>query len=130
GRDLLEALDVVHRLGVIHRDVKPSNLFVIGRRAVLTDFGIAKQATVDGLTDPWLTPGTAAYMAPELFRRVEANERTDTYAAAMVIYEAFTDRRWEKGSPQEGEWAGVPRGVARVLRRALELEPEDRWQDA
>ncbi len=139
GRDLLEALDVVHRLGVIHRDVKPSNLFVIGRRAVLTDFGIAKQATGNGLTDPWFTPGTAAYMAPELFRpvggagllrRVEANERTDTYAAAMVIYEAFTDRRWEKGSPQAGEWAGVPRGVARVLRRALELDPEDRWPDA
>src|SRR3989442_8229740 len=43
GRDLLEALEVVHGWGVIHRDIKPSNLFWLGRRAVLTDFGIAKQ---------------------------------------------------------------------------------------
>jgi len=130
GRDLLDALEVVHRLGVIHRDVKPSNLFLIDRRTVLTDFGIAKQTTAGEVTDPSLMPGTAGYMAPELFGGVEANSRSDLYSAAMVVYEAFTGRRWKKRVPGEGEWAGVPRGVARVLGRALELKPERRWPDA
>jgi len=130
GRDLLEALEVVHGRGVIHRDIKPSNLFWLGRRAVLTDFGIAKQVTTDSLTDPHFALGTAPYMAPELFRGVEANERTDLYSAGMVIYEAFTARRWDKCRPSDGDWSGVPRGVARVLARALELDPHDRWPDA
>src|SRR5437660_1601128 len=130
GRDLLEALEVVHSRGVIHRDIKPSNLFWLGRRAVLTDFGIARQVAADSLSDPRFTVGTAPYMAPELFSGVEANQRTDLYAAGMVIYEAFTGRRWEKGVPRDGNWSGVPRGVARVLSRALQLDPQDRWPDA
>ena len=130
GRDLLEALEVVHSRGVIHRDIKPSNLFWLGRRAVLTDFGIARQVATDSLSDPRFTVGTAPYMAPELFSGVEANVRTDLYAAGMVIYEAFTGRRWEKGVPRAGDWSGVPRGVARVLDRALQLDPQDRWPEA
>ena len=130
GRDLLEALEVVHSRGVIHRDIKPSNLFWLGRRAVLTDFGIAKVATTDPTTDPHFMLGTAPYMAPELFGGVEANERTDLYSAGMVIYEAFTGRRWGKCPPRDGDWSGVPRGVARVLGRALEHRPPDRWPDA
>jgi len=130
GRDLLEALEVVHRWGVIHRDIKPSNLFWLDRRAVLTDFGIAKQVATDPLTDPHFALGTAPYMAPELFGGVDANERTDLYAAGMVIYEAFTGRRWEKRPPRDANWSGLPRGVARVLSRALQLDPQDRWPDA
>ena len=130
GRDLLEALEVVHRWGVIHRDVKPSNLFWLDHRAVLTDFGIAQQVTTDPLTDPHFARGTAPYMAPELFAGVDANERTDLYSAGMVIYEAFTGLRWEKRPPRDGNWSGVPRGVARVLSRALQLDPQDRWPDA
>ena len=130
GRDLLEALDVAHRAGVIHRDVKPSNVFWIGRRAVLTDFGIAKQLTREALTDPHFRVGTAPYMAPELFSGIEANESSDLYAAAMVIYEAFTGRRWEKDPPAKGDWSAVSRRVMRVLARALQLDPKDRWSDA
>ena len=130
GRDLLAALGKAHRKGVIHRDVKPANVFLDEEGGVLTDFGIARRITAVEQTDAQTLQGTAAYMAPEQFLGVEANERTDMYAAGMVIYEAFTGRRWEKCAPTDGDWTGVPLNVARVLRRAMELDPNDRWPHA
>jgi Protein kinase domain len=130
GRDLLKALEVAHAHGVIHRDVKPANLFVEGGRAILTDFGIARRLSDEERSDPRVTVGTAAYMAPEQFVGVEANPRTDIYSAGMVIYEAITGRHWDKGPSVEADWSGVPWLVARVLRRSLALDPGDRWPDA
>jgi len=129
GRDLLAALGKAHRKGVIHRDVKPANVFLDEEGAVLTDFGIARRLSVVEQKDPLILEGTAAYMAPEQFAGV-ADERTDIFAAGMVIYEAFTGRRWDKGPAEIGNWSGVPHNVARVLRRALALAPSDRWHDA
>jgi tRNA A-37 threonylcarbamoyl transferase component Bud32 len=129
GRDLLAALGKAHRRGVIHRDVKPANVFLGDEGAVLTDFGIARRLSAAEQTDPQVLRGTAAYMAPEQFAGV-ADERTDIYAAGMTIYEAFTGRRWEKGVPEAGNWSGVPWNVARVLRRSLALEPQRRWPNA
>ncbi len=126
---MLAALGQAHRKGVIHRDVKPANVFLEEDGAVLTDFGIARRLSVTEQTDPQVLQGTAAYMAPEQFAGV-ADERTDIYAAGMVIYEAYTGRRWGKTAAKAGDWAGVPFFVARVLRRALELDPKDRWPDA
>jgi len=128
GRDLLEALEVAHQNRVIHRDVKPANVFFDGERGVLTDFGIARRLTEEQKSDLRILQGTAAYMAPEQFAGV-ADARTDLYSAGMVIYEAFTGRRWAKTAPNAGDWAGVPFFVARVLRRALELDPTNRWPD-
>lgn len=130
GRDLLEALGVSHRAGVIHRDVKPANVFWDGKRGVLTDFGIARHLSREELSDPGILRGTAAYMAPELFAGCAADERTDSYAAGMVIYEALTGRRWEKTPPRAGTWTGVPFPIGRALRKALELDREGRWRDA
>lgn len=129
GRDLLAALGKAHRKGVIHRDVKPANVFLDEEGAVLTDFGIARRLTEEEQSDPGVWWGTAAYMAPEQFAGV-ANERTDIYAAGMVIYEAFTGHRWEKCPAADGDWTGVPLNIARVLRGALELDPNDRWPHA
>ena len=128
GRDLLEALEVAHQNGVIHRDVKPANVFFDGERGVLTDFGIARRLTEEQKSDLRILQGTAAYMAPEQFAGV-ADAQTDLYSAGMVIYEAFTGRRWAKTAPKAGDWAGVPFFVARALRRALELDPTNRWPD-
>src|SRR6266699_2611923 len=128
GRDLLEALEVAHQNRVIHRDVKPAHVFFDGERGVLTDFGIARRLTEEQKSDLWILQGTAAYMAPEQFAGV-ADARTDLYSACMVIYEALTGRRWAKTAPRAGNWAGVPLFVARVLRRALELDPKNRWPD-
>ncbi len=129
GRDLLEALEVAHQNRVIHRDVKPANVFFDGERGVLTDFGIARRLTQEQQSDLRILQGTAAYMAPEQFAGV-ADARTDLYSAGMVIFEAFTGRRWAKTAPKDGDWTGVPFLVARVLRRAVELDPKDRWPDA
>ena len=130
GRDLLKALEVAHAHGVIHRDVKPANLFIEAGRGILTDFGIARRLTHDERSDPRATVGTAAYMAPEQFAGVEADVRSDIYSAGMVIYEAITGRHWDKGPPAEGDWSGVPWLVARVLKRSLALGSADRWPDA
>jgi hypothetical protein len=130
GRDLLDALGKAHRKGVIHRDVKPSNVFLGPDGAVLTDFGIARRPTSLERTDPRILRGTAAYMAPEQFAGLEADVRTDLYSAAMVIYEAFTGVRWAKTPAAKGDWSGIPGNIARVLRRALQLDRTDRWPDA
>jgi hypothetical protein len=129
GRDLLAALGKAHRTGVIHRDVKPANVFLGAEGAILTDFGIARRLTQAEKADARFPGGTAAYMAPEQFGGV-ADERSDLYSAGMVIYEAFTGRRWDKTPPRAGNWAGVPWNVARVLRRALALDPQHRWPSA
>lgn len=130
GRDLLKALEVAHAHGVIHRDVKPANVFIEDGRAILADFGIARRLSDEERSDPRVTVGTAAYMAPEQFVSVPADARTDIYSAGMVIYEAMTGRHWDKGPPEDGDWSGVPWLMKRVLQRSLALDPAGRWPDA
>ncbi len=133
GRDLLDALEAVHDRDVVHRDVKPANIFLSGKRALLGDFGIAKQdsGADQTLTQPGGVIGTPSYMAPEQLAGETVTARTDIYAVAMVLYEAMTGRQWKVViDPEEASWAGIPIGVARVLRGALAFVPTDRWPDA
>jgi hypothetical protein len=128
GLDLLDALHKAHRRGVIHRDVKPSNVFLVNGRGVLVDFGIAKSASDSGsdLTQPGQLVGTRSYMPPEqLVGRVTT--QSDIYALGMVLYEAVTGRYWEG---KDDELAGVPVDLRPALRRALAWSPEERWPDA
>ena len=132
GRDLLAALEAAHRVGIIHRDVKPSNVFLMDGQAVLTDFGIATPSDQLLRTQERLKPqGTLGYMSPEQAMGAEVTLRSDLYSAAMVIYEAYTARRWCDVALGEGrKWRGVPLLVIPVLKRALQLRPQDRWPDA
>ena len=133
GRDILAALVSAHRQHLVHRDVKPSNVFLDEGGAKLGDFGIARIVDPDAptLTSTGQLIGTLAYMAPEQLRGEQATERTDVYAVGMVLFEACTGRRWPTlADPDAADWSEVPRGLRRSLRKALQLEPRERWADA
>jgi tetratricopeptide (TPR) repeat protein len=133
GLDLLAALGAAHRHKVIHRDIKPSNIFLTPGRALLADFGVAypMDATGDGLTQTGQPIGTIPYMAPEqLQEKARITERTDIYAVGLVLYEAATGQRYPaRREPRKVDWSRVPRFLRRPIRRAVQLEPDERWQD-
>jgi len=99
------ALDAAHAHGLVHRDVKPTNILIASARdtageghAFLVDFGITKNLASSGLTGTGQTLGTPNYMAPEQFRGQPVDGRTDMYALGCLLYECLTGR-----PPYEGE---------------------------
>src|SRR5919204_894049 len=117
GVQACAGLEYAHRQGIIHRDVKPGNLMVIGGPAAhhnaaatahdpptgemtvkLTDFGIARAAEQTRLTQVGSVVGTAAYLAPEQARGEEATPASDVYALGVVIYQLLTGRLPYDGS--------------------------------
>ncbi|BBZ28103.1 hypothetical protein MMAD_23980 [Mycolicibacterium madagascariense] len=88
------ALDAAHRAGLVHRDVKPSNILVGDRDfAYLIDFGLARSVDATRLTSAGQTMGTLAYMAPERFDTGAADERSDVYSLTCVLYQCLTGER-------------------------------------
>jgi serine/threonine protein kinase len=102
-----EALDAAHRVGLVHRDVKPSNVLVDANDyAYLIDFGIARVSGQAGLTSTGMFLGTWAYMAPERFTSGQVDHRADVYALACVLFECLTGRRPFTGDGVEQQAAG------------------------
>lgn len=133
GSELLDALAFAHSHGVIHRDVKPGNIFLHGDHALLADFGVAllHDPNDDTLTEAGRLLGTLRYMTPEQLTGAGATTRSDLYALGATLYEAATGKQWNPAlHPVAATWQGVPPAVAAVLRRALEPLPERRWPDA
>jgi serine/threonine-protein kinase len=92
--ELLGALDHVHRAGVVHRDVKPSNILIEpGGRARLADLGIARARDAASITETGNVIGTLRYMAPEVLEGQLATERSDLYSAGIVLREAAQPAR-------------------------------------
>ena len=100
--DVAEALAFAHARGVVHRDVKPENIFLEGNtgRALLSDFGIAHSTEFDSrLTMTGSAIGTPTYMAPEQIDGAPANVRSDIYSLGLVAWEMLTGRRPWDGEP-------------------------------
>lgn len=130
---IAQALDAAHAQGVVHRDVKPSNIMVAnGGFAYLVDFGIAHSArTSSSLTSTGFTVGTLAYMAPERFNDAPADARSDVYSLACVLYQCLTGdetvRRRDRGvaDPRTAQLAAA--GAEQHRRgRAAGPGPSDR----
>jgi serine/threonine protein kinase len=149
-------LDYAHKQGIVHRDVKPGNLMVIGGPAVgvddademtvkLADFGIARAAEQTRLTQVGSVVGTAAYLSPEQSRGEEATGLSDVYSLGVVTYQLLTGRLPYEGNslaelairrenerplPPSSYEPDVPPELSSSVLRALENEPEDRYVDA
>jgi serine/threonine protein kinase len=110
GAELAEALDYVHAMGVVHRDVKPANILLSPTGAKLTDFGVAR--IIDGArhTGTGLTIGTAPYLAPEQVTGDPVSPATDVYALGLVLLEGLKGEREYVGPPVEA-------AIARLHRR-------------
>jgi eukaryotic-like serine/threonine-protein kinase len=146
GIALCEALVHAHANGVVHRDVKPSNILVPDRPTVkahpvkLTDFGVARVVGGDSLTRTGDVVGTAAYMAPEQAEGLDASAPADLYSLALVLYEALTgvnpvrpgtaaQRARRLGAhlpPLRRQRRDLPRELGRGIDLALRPKPRER----
>jgi serine/threonine-protein kinase len=152
GIQACAGLDYAHRRGIIHRDVKPGNLMVVGgpvgggeMTVKLTDFGIARAIEQTRITQVGSVVGTAAYLAPEQVRGEEATPATDVYALGVVLYQFLTGRLPYEGSslaelavrqqnerplPPSAYDSEVPEPLGAVVLRALEGDPNRRYASA
>lgn len=156
GRQTCAGLGEAHRLGIVHRDVKPHNVMVTARAdgsacVKVVDFGIAQIGVGDGpalatrLTVTEAVIGTPCYMSPEQLRSArDADPRSDVWSVGVLLFELLTgDRPWDPASPGdlvfrqyteavplEAFGPNVPREIAEIVMRCLEIDPTARWQNA
>ena len=138
--DVLSALVYAHDNDVIHFDVKPGNILVRGEKALLADFGFAKDLALTAITDQDVMLGTPSYMAPEQFRGERHDPRSDLYSVGAVLYHML------HGSPPYGgqvirflvgdnslQLEPLPeeaQDMAAVVYKSLSRLPDDRYQTA
>ena len=140
---IAEALHAAHRAGLVHRDVKPTNILVTEHDfAYLIDFGIVRASEEETLTASGMTMGTVSYMSPEQFTTGEADARSDVYALACVLFECLTGHPPFPGDLKQKSTshvsAPVPlpsrerRGVSpafdAVIAMGMAKDPERRFQ--
>ncbi|OBH98040.1 serine/threonine-protein kinase [Mycobacterium sp. E2733] len=140
---IAEALHAAHKIGLIHRDVKPSNILVTENDfAYLIDFGIAHAVGETGLTSAGAVIGTWAYMAPERISTGQTDSRADIYALACVLYECLTGTRPFPGDSLEQQLAAhlasppprpsaqsttVPTALDTVIATGMAKDPDQRY---
>ncbi|HJR62604.1 MAG TPA: serine/threonine-protein kinase, partial [Gemmatimonadaceae bacterium] len=148
--DVVDALAYAHARGIIHRDIKPDNILVLGAHALVTDFGVAKALSAAlpqvGTTTAGMAIGTPAYMAPEqLAGDPAADHRLDIYAVGLLAYELLTGESPFTGTSPQAIMAAqltrlpeplhqlrpdVPPELSAIIMRCLAKSPDERPQSA
>jgi tetratricopeptide (TPR) repeat protein len=146
GKQVCDGLTEAHSLGVVHRDLKPTNIMIDrGGSAKIMDFGIARSLREKGITGPSVLIGTPEYMSPEQAEAKEVDQRSDIYSLGIILYEMATGR-----VPFEGDTAlsiamkhkgeipkdpkqlnpGIPDDLCSVILKCLEKDRAKRYQNA
>ena len=137
-------LDAAHAAGLVHRDVKPSNILLSVKhdRALITDFGIAKARDASNSTNTGVVMGTLRYVAPEQIQGGTVDARSDVYSLGAVFYEMLSGRPpFERDTAAATMWAhlndappkasaakGVPYSVDGVIAKAMAKDPAERYK--
>jgi tetratricopeptide (TPR) repeat protein/tRNA A-37 threonylcarbamoyl transferase component Bud32 len=146
GRQICDGLAEAHRLGILHRDLKPGNILVDREGHVrITDFGIARSLKADKLTAAGAVAGTPEFMSPEQVEGRDVDHRSDIYSLGVVLYEMVTGSApFEAGTPFAVARQHVedlprdprelnprlPAGLSAIILKCLEKAPDKRFQSA
>ena len=146
ARQVCDGLEEAHKLGVVHRDLKPQNIMIDeDGNARIMDFGIARSLTGKGITGAGVMIGTPEYMSPEQVEGKDTDQRSDIYSLGVILYEMATGRVPFEGDtpftigvkhkseppkdPRELN-AQLPEGLSRLILRCLEKDKNARYQTA